>query len=131
MQRFAQTCHQCKTPISEADYLTLADPALPPVPRYYHALHFFCAECGDPFVDPSSLSKGEQHTVARPYMVNKGFAYCEKCEVKMFMHKCFACGEGIGGDYTEAGGVVYHPECFNCTVSGPRWMLFALGGAGR
>lgn len=114
-ERYARTCFQCKTPISDPDYLTLSDPSLPPEPRYYHALHFFCSQCGDPFVDPSSLSKGEHHTLARPYMVHKGFAYCEGCDVRMFRDKCTACGDGIAGEYTEAGEGIYHPDCFNCT----------------
>lgn len=112
-------CFQCKTPIADEDYLTISDPTLlPSVPtRTYHALHFFCASCGDPFVDPKSLARGREGTLADPYMVHDGYAYCQRCDVRLWKPKCKGCKKGIGGDWVEAVGGVWHPECFSCVVS--------------
>ncbi|KIR32036.1 LIM domain-containing protein [Cryptococcus deuterogattii MMRL2647] len=52
--KFAHHCHHCKTPIVESRFITLDDEILGQ--RYYHELHFFCSECGDPFLDPSKSS---------------------------------------------------------------------------
>ncbi|KAM0752440.1 hypothetical protein T439DRAFT_379500 [Meredithblackwellia eburnea MCA 4105] len=114
---FASVCFQCKTPIADQEYLTITDPSLhPPVgTRTYHALHFFCADCGDPFVDPKSLAKGREGTLADPYMVHEGYAYCFKCDVRLWKPKCSkGCKKGIGGDWVEALGAKWHPECFCC-----------------
>ncbi|EJC99256.1 uncharacterized protein FOMMEDRAFT_170574 [Fomitiporia mediterranea MF3/22] len=48
---FAPQCYSCKTPIIDERFITLDDPALGK--RTYHEQHFFCAECGDPFLAPS------------------------------------------------------------------------------
>lgn len=113
---YASVCFQCKTPIADEDYLTISDPTLlPSVPtRTYHALHFFCASCGDPFVDPKSLARGREGTLADPYMVHDGYAYCQRCDVRLWKPKCKGCKKGIGGDWVEAVGGVWHPECFSC-----------------
>lgn len=125
-QLYAQQCYQCETPIAEDDYLTVSDPRLlPPGPRTYHALHFFCASCGDPFVDPKSLARGREGTLAAPFMVHKGHAYCQACDTRLWKPKCGGCGKGVAGDYAEAFGKVWHEECFCCLV---RWFPSASGG---
>jgi len=53
-QNFAPKCYSCKTPIVEERFISLDDPALGK--RTYHEQHFFCAECGDPFLTPTSSS---------------------------------------------------------------------------
>ncbi|QRV90859.1 paxillin [Ceratobasidium sp. AG-Ba] len=53
--RFAPRCYHCKTAIVDERFIALDDPALGGQ-RYYHELHFFCAECGDPFLDPNASS---------------------------------------------------------------------------
>ncbi|KAL8276222.1 hypothetical protein RQP46_011383 [Phenoliferia psychrophenolica] len=115
-ERFAATCFQCKTPIADQEYLTISDESLlPSVPtRTYHALHFFCASCGDPFVDPKSLAKGREGTLAAPYMVHDGYAYCRACDVRLYAAKCKGCRKGIGGDYLDVLDGMWHPECFGC-----------------
>ncbi|KAG6854098.1 hypothetical protein C0991_010512 [Blastosporella zonata] len=50
-ENFAPKCYSCKTPIYEERFISLDDPALGK--RAYHEQHFFCAECGDPFLAPS------------------------------------------------------------------------------
>ncbi|KAJ3508116.1 hypothetical protein NLJ89_g5932 [Agrocybe chaxingu] len=51
-ENFAPRCYSCKTAIIEEQFISLDDPALGK--RTYHTQHFFCAECGDPFLDPST-----------------------------------------------------------------------------
>lgn len=50
-QNFAPRCYSCKTAIIEEQFISLDDPALGK--RAYHTQHFFCSECGDPFLTPS------------------------------------------------------------------------------
>ncbi|KAK4048294.1 hypothetical protein OIV83_004815 [Microbotryomycetes sp. JL201] len=118
-EHFVDQCYHCKTPIADAEFIKIQDPLLlPPFPvRTYHALHFFCSDCGDPFVDPTLLAKGQlQHTLAKPYIVHKGYAYCEECDIKLYRPKCRGCRKGVRDEWVEleAGQVVFHPDCFVC-----------------
>lgn len=118
-QHYAEKCFHCKTPIADSEYINISDPLLlpPTAIRTYHATHFFCANCGDPFVDPSSLAKGKEYTLAKPYLVHKGYAYCEGCDLRMYKPKCVRCKKGIAADWIEAGEQKYHEACFKCVVS--------------
>ncbi len=62
-KNFAPRCYSCKTAIIEEQFISLDDPALGK--RAYHTQHFFCSECGDPFLAPSgglpTDSKGTNH----------------------------------------------------------------------
>src|SRR6202035_5029969 len=62
-QSFAPRCYTCKTAIIDERVITLDDPALGK--RTYHEQHFFCAECGDPFLAPS-ISETEPGADAAP-----------------------------------------------------------------
>ncbi|KAM0791141.1 hypothetical protein ACM66B_005627 [Microbotryomycetes sp. NB124-2] len=120
-ERFMDECYHCKTRIAEADFIKIEDPLLlPPLPvRTYHALHFFCSNCGEPFVDPTLLAKGKvEHTLSRDYVVEKGWAYCEECHVKLFRPKCRGCRKGVRDEWIEVddGQSVFHPDCFVCEV---------------
>lgn len=117
LQLFAKKCHHCSTPIVGSEFVTVSDPdLLPPTNRTYHALHFFCSSCGDPFVDPSSLSKGRAGTIAMVFVVHKGWPYCPPCDTRLWKERCRGCGEGLGGDFLTALGGNWHEECFGCFV---------------
>lgn len=123
-QHYAEKCYHCKTPIAESEYINIADPRLlPPTPlRTYHATHFFCAACGDPFVDPTSLARGKEHTLAKPYIVHKGYAYCQGCDLRVYKPKCVGCAQGIAGDFLETNeGSKWHEGCFCCVVRSGRF----------
>ncbi|EPQ52241.1 hypothetical protein GLOTRDRAFT_80480 [Gloeophyllum trabeum ATCC 11539] len=98
-EQFAPRCYHCQTPIVEERFITLDDPALGK--RVYHEQHFFCAECGDPFLDPSLAD---------------GHPYCEECHVRLRMPKCKRCRKSIrdGMEAVEALGGKWCWECFVC-----------------
>ncbi|GAA6023445.1 hypothetical protein JCM8202_002630, partial [Rhodotorula sphaerocarpa] len=131
--RFALECHHCHTPIASADYIPIADPALPPAStyrhtstRYYHPLHFFCAGCGDPFIDPvqyESRAAGDDAPLeAKPYFVHEGHPYCDRCDVRMWRDKCPGCRKGVREEDgflelpEEEGGGKWHEGCFRCSL---------------
>jgi hypothetical protein len=82
-------------------FITLDDEALGK--RMYHEQHFFCAECGDPFLPPSSGSGGLTVTGDGEFdldddvgfTVYKGHPYCEACHVRLRMPKCKRCKKSI------------------------------------
>ncbi len=134
-QRFAPRCYHCKTSIADERFITLDDPALGGQ-RFYHELHFFCAECGDPFLDPSRSSAAPKGTRVEPdeddvgFTVYKGHPYCEPCHVRLRIPRCgsflkpglrlipgMGCGRPIRDGALEALGMRWHPGCFRCSVS--------------
>ena len=108
----------------EEHFITLDDPGLGGK-RMYHEQHFFCAECGDPFLAPKqeqrktrTLADGRLEgrsrlpgflrmltaicfsLVVNPedevgFTVYKGHAYCESCHVRLRMPKCKKCKKSI------------------------------------
>jgi hypothetical protein len=98
--------------------------------RTYHEQHFFCAECGDPFLPPSiPASKGEiafsgdgafvSDDVG--FTVYRGHPYCEACHVRLRLPKCKRCKRSIrdGDEAVEALGGKWCWGCFCCAVSIP------------
>ncbi|MCP6373783.1 hypothetical protein NL455_28260, partial [Klebsiella pneumoniae] len=69
---------------------------------FYHELHFFCGECGTPFLDPSrsssagteSLRKktgdGEEDQTAA-YVIHGRHAFCPECDIRLHRAKCKGC----------------------------------------
>ncbi|GAA5983575.1 hypothetical protein JCM5350_004870 [Sporobolomyces pararoseus] len=135
-ERFALQCYHCHTPISSADYLPIHDPSLPPLKnssastsastttRYYHPLHFFCAGCGDPFLDPVAYERSGE-AVAKPYYVREKHPYCEKCDLRIWRDKCPGCNLGLREEdgYVEIGSEgageekkKWHEGCFKCSM---------------
>ncbi|KDQ07347.1 hypothetical protein BOTBODRAFT_192476 [Botryobasidium botryosum FD-172 SS1] len=134
-EHFAPRCYHCRTPIIDERFIVLDDPALGGK-RYYHELHFFCAECGDPFLDPSRSSAAPPGTVPpkSPYLdddddvgftVYQGHPYCEACHVRLRMPRCgsgarggivpgVGCGRSIRQEAVEALGRKWHRDCFVC-----------------
>lgn len=92
---FSPRCHNCKTPVEGAVILALG--------RHYHADHFFCAECGDPFSSES------------PFVEHNGYPYCVSCHTKRTSARCKACKQPILNEMTvEALGGKWHDDCFVC-----------------
>ncbi|EIW69194.1 hypothetical protein TREMEDRAFT_62922 [Tremella mesenterica DSM 1558] len=121
--KFAYRCHHCKTPIVDSRFVTLNDEALGQ--RYYHELHFFCSECGDPFLDPSNSSApGTEHTGAQDevetndFVIHKGHPYCERCHLRLHKPKCKGCSQPIPDMAVSAMGTKWHKECFVCQRCG-------------
>ncbi|KAI0301646.1 hypothetical protein B0F90DRAFT_1628503 [Multifurca ochricompacta] len=128
-ERFAPRCYHCKTPIVDERFITLDDPELGK--RTYHEQHFFCSECGDPFLAPSIdrqnapggggvtfKGDGEFENDDVGFTVYKGYPYCEACHVRLRSPRCKKCKKIIrdGMQAVEALGGKYHWECFCCTV---------------
>ncbi|KAJ3878936.1 hypothetical protein F5051DRAFT_404460 [Lentinula edodes] len=139
-ETFAPRCYHCKTAIVEERFISLNDTALGR--RTYHEQHFFCAECGDPFLSPSSAAKhnherdfgksaggeltfsgdgtfsyddDEEDNVG--FTVFKGHPYCEACHVRLRLPKCKRCKRPIRDhmEAVEALGGKWCWECFRCT----------------
>ena len=122
-QKFAHHCYYCKTAIVEDRFITLNDETLGE--RYYHELHFFCSECGDPFLDPSkSSAPGTERSAhddvgeTNPFVIHKGHPYCERCHIRLHKPKCKACKKPIPDVAVDALGAKWHQGCFVCSVRG-------------
>ncbi|KAI0356105.1 hypothetical protein OH77DRAFT_1424439 [Trametes cingulata] len=124
-EKFAPRCYHCQTAIVDERFITLDDPELGK--RTYHEQHFFCAECGDPFLPPSSpgapsrtfagdgeFAVGTEDDVG--FTVYRGHPYCEACHVRLRMPKCKKCKKSIrdGMQAVEALGGKWCWECFTC-----------------
>ncbi|ORY27680.1 hypothetical protein BCR39DRAFT_469152 [Naematelia encephala] len=117
--KFAHRCFHCKTPIVDVRFVTLDDPVLGE--RYYHELHFFCSECGDPFLDPSQSSAPGAHASddeTNAFVIHNGHPYCERCHLRLHKPKCRACSKPIPEVAAEAMGSKWHKECFVCVTCG-------------
>ncbi|KAH9933077.1 uncharacterized protein B0H18DRAFT_985426 [Fomitopsis serialis] len=127
-EAFAPKCYHCKTSIIDERFITLDDHELGK--RTYHQQHFFCAECGDPFMDPKGSSfrpAGGGQTFSGDgdfssgegdvgFTVYRGHPYCEQCHVRLRLPKCKKCKKPIrdGMRAVEALGGKYCWECFTC-----------------
>ncbi|RPD75525.1 hypothetical protein L226DRAFT_570544 [Lentinus tigrinus ALCF2SS1-7] len=124
-EQFAPRCYHCQTAIVDERFITLDDTELGK--RTYHEQHFFCAECGDPFLPPSSPGApsrtfaGDGAFTASAdddvgFTVYKGHPYCEACHVRLRMPKCKKCKKSIrdGMQAVEALGGKWCWECFTC-----------------
>ncbi|KAI0346500.1 hypothetical protein BDW22DRAFT_1323142 [Trametopsis cervina] len=119
-ENFAPRCHHCDTAIADPNYITLKDPQLGE--RVYHEQHFFCAECGNPFLPPSSKPRsfsGDgsfQADEGIKFIVHNSHAYCEDCHVRLRMPKCKKCKKSLrlDDDQLEFRGAKYCPDCFVC-----------------
>ncbi|KAI0044959.1 hypothetical protein FA95DRAFT_1561673 [Auriscalpium vulgare] len=128
-ERFAPRCYHCKTAIVDERFITLDDHELGK--RTYHGQHFFCSECGDPFLAPAGpqpagtrgeltfTGDGEFEDDDVGFTVYKGYPYCESCHVRLRSPKCKGCKKIIrdGTNAVEALGGKWHFQCFTCTVS--------------
>ncbi|TFK26585.1 hypothetical protein FA15DRAFT_615514 [Coprinopsis marcescibilis] len=119
-ENFAPKCYSCKTAIIEEQFISLDDPALGK--RTYHMEHFFCAECGDPFMTPSMAraAKGGELALSgdgdfEGFTVYKGHPYCEPCHVRLRLPKCKKCKNSIR-DHERAVEALGGKWCWSCFV---------------
>jgi len=110
LQNFAPKCYHCKTSIVEERFISLDDPALGK--RTYHEQHFFCAECGDPFLTP---------TIGEPGRTGE-FSSCSLNQFDwLTLHFLGELSVTCDGEYAasdDVGFTVYrgHPYCEACHV---------------
>lgn len=109
---FSRRCFHCKTPIVEERFVTVDAFG---ESRAYHELHFFCASCGEPFIDPKDADDASLSEGSRPFFVHGRHAYCEACHHRLHRPKCHACHRPVGDEHVEALRAVWHRECFVCT----------------
>lgn len=134
---WAKRCFHCRTPIVDERFIRVDDPELVGATggqkahedhtRYYHDLHFFCANCGDPFLDPkaagaTTASLGHHGGVmdagdaCKPFVVHKGYPYCSPCHDKVHLPKCKGCKGSIRPDeeMLSALKAKWHEACLRC-----------------
>lgn len=99
---WARRCFHCRTPIVDERFIKVEDEAFAGAgakgeegggggtTRYYHDLHFFCANCGDPFLDPKAAAAGAAAS-CKPYLVHQGYPYCSPCHERLHLPHCRGC----------------------------------------
>jgi hypothetical protein len=98
-EMFSPRCKSCKTPI-EGEVIVACG-------AEWHAGHFFCAQCGDPF-DSST-----------PFVEKDGYAWCVNCHTHRYSTKCKKCRKPVTDTVVKALGAEWHMGCFCCMVSQP------------
>ncbi|KAF2131431.1 hypothetical protein P153DRAFT_311796 [Dothidotthia symphoricarpi CBS 119687] len=99
-EMFSPRCKSCKTPI-EGEVIVACG-------AEWHAGHFFCAQCGDPF-DSST-----------PFVEKEGYAWCVGCHTNRYSTKCKGCRKPVTDTVVKALGAEWHIGCFCCVIcSGP------------
>ncbi|KAK3114036.1 hypothetical protein LTR53_008046 [Teratosphaeriaceae sp. CCFEE 6253] len=93
-EHFSPRCKSCKTPI-EGEVIVACS-------AEWHAGHFFCAQCGDPF---------DAHT---PFVEKEGYAWCVGCHTNRFSGKCRGCRKPVTDVVVKALGADWHESCFVC-----------------
>lgn len=96
-EMFSPRCKSCKTPI-EGEVIVACG-------AEWHAGHFFCAQCGDPF-DSST-----------PFVEKDGYAWCVNCHTHRYSTKCKKCRKPVTDTVVKALGAEWHMDCFCCMVS--------------
>lgn len=96
-EMFSPRCKSCKTPI-EGEVIVACG-------AEWHAGHFFCAQCGDPF-DSST-----------PFVEKDGYAWCVNCHTHRYSTKCKKCRKPVTDTVVKALGAEWHVGCFCCVVS--------------
>ncbi|KAK5132649.1 hypothetical protein LTR08_008771 [Meristemomyces frigidus] len=103
-ESFSPRCKSCRTPI-EGEVIVACG-------AEWHAGHFFCAQCGDPF-DSST-----------PFVEKEGYAWCVGCHTNRFSSKCRKCKKPVtdvvecNGDFGDGRyflrGESQDPVCVRC-----------------
>lgn len=94
---FSPRCKSCKTPI-EGEVIVACG-------AEWHAGHFFCAQCGDPFDSTT------------PFVEKDGYAWCVGCHTNRYSSKCCKCKKPVTDLVVKALGSDWHDKCFVCMVS--------------
>lgn len=103
---FSPRCKSCKTPI-EGEVIVACG-------AEWHAGHFFCAQCGDPF-DAST-----------PFVEKEGYAWCVGCHTNRYSSKCRGCRKPVTETVVKALGSDWHAACFVCVVSKVTFFYFSI-----
>ncbi|KAF2813307.1 uncharacterized protein BDZ99DRAFT_556816 [Mytilinidion resinicola] len=93
---FSPRCKSCKTPI-EGEVIVACG-------AEWHAGHFFCAQCGDPFDSTT------------PFVEKDGYAWCVGCHTNRYSTKCKKCRKPVTDMVLKALGAEWHAQCFCCMV---------------
>jgi paxillin len=93
---FSPRCKSCKTPI-EGEVIVACG-------AEWHAGHFFCAQCGDPF------------DAKTPFIEKDGYAWCVNCHTNRYSTKCRKCRKPVTDTVVKALGQEWHEQCFSCMV---------------
>jgi hypothetical protein len=104
-EMFSPRCKSCKTPI-EGEVIVACG-------AEWHAGHFFCAQCGDPFDSTT------------PFVEKDGYAWCVNCHTHRYSTKCKKCRKPVTDTVVKALGAEWHMGCFCCMVSLPG--VFTVG----
>ncbi|EME89791.1 enigma family member protein [Pseudocercospora fijiensis CIRAD86] len=91
---FSPRCKSCKTPI-EGEIIVACG-------AEWHAGHFFCAQCGDPFDSTT------------PFVEKDGYAWCVGCHTNRYSSKCRKCKKPVTDVVVKALGSDWHANCFVC-----------------
>lgn len=94
---FSPRCKTCKTPI-EGEVIVACG-------AEWHAGHFFCAQCGDPF------------DATTPFVEKDQYAWCVGCHTNRYSSKCRKCKKPVTDVVVKALGFDWHGGCFCCLVS--------------
>ncbi|EPS44821.1 hypothetical protein H072_1161 [Dactylellina haptotyla CBS 200.50] len=97
-EMFSPRCKSCKTPI-EGEVVEACGAT-------WHAGHFFCAECGDPFDAQSRFVEKDK------------YAWCLPCYQKRYSSKCKKCKKPVTDTVVKALDADWHMECFCCFECG-------------
>lgn len=95
---FSPRCKSCKTPI-EGEVIVACG-------AEWHAGHFFCAQCGDPFDSTT------------PFVEKDGYAWCVGCHTNRYSTKCKKCRKPVTDTVVKALGAEWHTQCFCCMECG-------------
>ncbi|KAF2731162.1 hypothetical protein EJ04DRAFT_472410 [Polyplosphaeria fusca] len=95
---YSPRCKSCKTPI-EGEVIVACG-------AEWHAGHFFCAQCGDPF------------TASTPFVEKDGYAWCVDCHTNRYSTKCRKCRRPVTDTVVKALGAEWHVKCFVCVQCG-------------
>ncbi|KAF7185007.1 LIM domain-containing protein C4F6.12 [Pseudocercospora fuligena] len=93
-EMFSPRCKSCKTPI-EGEVIVACG-------AEWHAGHFFCAQCGDPFDSTT------------PFVEKDGYAWCVGCHTNRYSSKCRKCKKPVTDVVVKALGSDWHANCFVC-----------------
>nr|POE50122.1 lim domain-containing protein c4f6.12 [Quercus suber] len=114
-ENFSPRCKSCKTPI-EGEVIVACG-------AEWHAGHFFCAQCGDPF------------DAKTPFVEKDGYAWCVGCHTNRYSAKCRKCRKPVTDVVVKALGAEWHDTCFVCMVSSkippPPFPVISLSEDGR
>ena len=95
-RKFTPRCSICNENIVGNDGMKLQD-------KVYHRKCFTCSVCN-----------GE--LVGKKFTMQQKKPFCYDCYLKLYSKRCSKCNEYITGAYIDLGEVVYHEDCFKCSI---------------